>query len=74
MTAEDCWLYKKEANVEAVKTGVDDNGLQWGDIFCENFEECTVSAESSCQNKIMSEFIFVFYSGARRYASSKKGV
>ena len=57
MTAEDCWLYEKEANVEKAAEGVNLDGIRWGDIQCYNMDGCSVSAETSCVNKIMSKFI-----------------
>ena len=66
MSAEDCWLYEKEANVEKAAEGVDVDGIQWGDIQCYNMDGCSVSAETSCVNKIMSKFTFALLSQSHR--------
>ena len=60
MNGEDCWLYEKSAAIEKIADNVTYTGLQWGDIKCLKMEECTVSAETSCQNKIMSKDKFLY--------------
>ena len=57
MSENECWLYKKTAAIEEIENGVDWKGLNWGRIKCLEMEECTISAETACQNKIMSKLI-----------------
>lgn len=57
MTAKDCWLHEKETNIEKAAEDVNLDGIKWGDIHCYNMDGCSLSAETSCINKIMSEFL-----------------
>ena len=58
LESNECWLYEKGAEMEKIAAGVNTAGLVWGDTQCLDMEQCSVSTETSCQNKIMSQLPF----------------
>ncbi|KAL5256360.1 hypothetical protein ACHWQZ_G011554 [Mnemiopsis leidyi] len=57
MTAKDCWLHEKQTDIEKAAEDVNLDGIKWGDINCYNMDGCSLSAETSCINKIMNKLM-----------------